>query len=96
MEIGDKIYLYRSLAGALVGVFMARADYFAGGLSGYESTLLALGVATVFYLFTIPLFYGWKAGARLSFTYLVFKGITGYYVSWFLTWTVLYNYGIHG
>ncbi|MDK2383578.1 MAG: hypothetical protein QI199_02060, partial [Candidatus Korarchaeota archaeon] len=67
-----------------------------GGLSGYSSTPLAVGVATVFYLFTVPLFYGWKAGGGLPLAYLLFKGITGYYVSWFLSWTVLYNYGIHG
>ncbi len=95
LSIGDKIYLYKSLAGMLVGVFMALLDYLVGGLSGYESTPLAFIVATVFYLFIIPLFYGWKAGAGLSLSYLVFKGISGYYVSWFLTWTVLYNYGVH-
>ena len=94
MNIGDKMYLYRSLAGALVGVFMALLDYAIGGLSGYEATPLAFGIATIFYAFTIPLFYGLKAGARFSFSYLVFKGITGYYVSWFLAWTILYNYGV--
>ena len=95
MDLGDKIYVYRSIAGMLVGVFMALVDYFVGGLSGYSSTLLSFGVASVFYTFTIPLFYGWKAGAGFSASYLVFKGIIGYYLSWFLTWTVLYNYGLH-
>jgi hypothetical protein len=94
LDIGDKMYLYRSIAGMLVGIFMALLDRLVGGMSGYGSTPLALVVATILYVFTIPLFYGWKAGAKLSTAYLVFKGITGYYVSWFLTWTILYNYGI--